>query len=442
MAHAKDLPDGFPMPAEVVRRWREATTPIVEQLMAVDPTPSGLGEEEYPSYPPPPPVRGGRMPKDLSCPVMSPEEAKAITVQYGDEARLTEVMDKYGVAIVANVATPDEVKQLEGLWMEDLTALASRGCTMPRPWSRFMRKGAEGWPSATALGTKLTVQRAINHGSLAWAARMHPRVKQCFATLHETSDLVTGNDALFFKPGGYEVKDEDRFWCHSDVCRHMEGGEWKCVQGVLYVWGSDHPGASTTVVCPGTHREVYDEMMADPAMTTLKSHFCSVTKIYDRQVREKLLERAHSLARRVPVPAGGLLLWDSRLLHQGWGGGKRLAVPVCWEPRERRTPAARKRKLWMVGTGTPSRHWASLGSVHSAAPKRPSPQDDGECEDSTPHDFVRFPLHASLVPYPITDTKAWLRVLPTLWGAGPDSCPRDALAVLEEVIDPRILEVL
>ena len=33
----------------------------------------------------------------------------------------------------------------------------------------------------------------------------------------------------------------------------------------------------------------------------------------------------------------GLLLWDSRTVHQGWRGGPRLAMPICWEPRHRRS---------------------------------------------------------------------------------------------------------
>ena len=37
----------------------------------------------------------------------------------------------------------------------------------------------------------------------------------------------------------------------------------------------------------------------------------------------------------------GLLLWDSRTVHQGWRGGPRLAQPICWEPRERRSQARR-----------------------------------------------------------------------------------------------------
>ena len=63
-------------------------------------------------------------------------------------------------------------------------------------------------------------------------------------------------------------------------------------------------------------------------------------------------------AKRVPVPAGALLIWDSRLVHQGWRGGPRLAQPICWEPRARRSEEALERKARLTALGLPSTHWA------------------------------------------------------------------------------------
>ncbi len=47
---------------------------------------------------------------------------------------------------------------------------------------------------------------------------------------------------------------------------------------------------------------------------------------------------------------------------QGWTSGRRLAQPVCWEPRSRRDHAALVRKAVMSIRGLPSTHWASLGN--------------------------------------------------------------------------------
>merc|ERR1719433_2147764 len=80
--------------------------------------------------------------------------------------------------------------------------------------------------------------------------------------------------------------------------------------------------------------------------------------------RERLVHGWEEHSRRVPVPAGALLLFTSRTTHQGWSGGPRLAQPVCWEPRARRDEAMRERKLRLAALGLPSTHWASLALPH------------------------------------------------------------------------------
>merc|ERR1712187_189583 len=77
-----------------------------------------------------------------------------------------------------------------------------------------------------------------------------------------------------------------------------------------------------------------------------------------------LRRQAVALTTRIPVPSGALLLWDSRAIHQGWHRGPRLAVPVCWEPRERVDVQARSRKLYFSAAGVPTSHSPSEGRLH------------------------------------------------------------------------------
>jgi hypothetical protein len=47
-----------------------------------------------------------------------------------------------------------------------------------------------------------------------------------------------------------------------------------CVpQGVLYVWDSTMPEAATTVVCPGSHRDTWEDVMADPFAEHIGHHY-------------------------------------------------------------------------------------------------------------------------------------------------------------------------
>merc|ERR1712216_279155 len=164
----------------------------------------------------------------------------------------------------------------------------------------------------------------------------------------------------------------NRNWPHVDHNKHDHSvvdedgtpiSDWEVYQGLFYVWPSTNSKSSTTVVWTGSHTDVYEELMSVPSVAgrgRKGNHFTQFPPEFS-----SLVPRWHAAARRVPVPAGALLLWSSRTVHQGWTGGPRLAQPVCWEPRSRRTEAAWVRKLRMAALGLPSTHWGSLGLPHN-----------------------------------------------------------------------------
>lgn len=88
----------------------------------------------------------------------------------------------------------------------------------------------------------------------------------------------------------------------------------------------------------------------------MKSYYCPLAK------------EDHSAflagARRVSVPAGGMILWNSETVHQGYSYGPRLTVPICYEPKERRCAEALAAKKKCCFFGIPTTHWASLGTPH------------------------------------------------------------------------------
>merc|ERR1712176_1073346 len=118
-----------------------------------------------------------------------------------------------------------------------------------------------------------------------------------------------------------------------------------------------------------------EAMMQDPSMQERGrkgNHFSQITGLAQHGSASALQEQWDANARRVPVPAGALLLWSSRTLHQGWVGGPRLAQPVCWEPIVRRSEFALERKLRLAALGLPSTHWASLGIPHTLVNIQPA----------------------------------------------------------------------
>ena len=363
----------------------------------------------------------------LACSVMSDEEVSRLTVWMGGVhgdggARLRAVMDKYGCAVVRDVLSAEETALHEELWHNDLTALAAASAdaaATKRAYEKLCKEGVEHWPAQTLFADRFSHRRGLEQGGYAWAARLHPNVRRVYEFLHgveSPDELCVGMDAVFFNPTDEASTQENEYWMHSDQNSAILDRE--CYQGILYTWSSEGEDASTTVVWPGSHKEVCDRMCADSAAedcgcTAGCQHFVPHEKMSDESLRARLFAGTRAQARRVPVPAGAMLLFNSRLSHQGWLSGRRLAAAVCWEKKVFRTREALNRKLWLLATGLPSSHWATMGSVHST---QPAPINEVS-EPSSVDGRLGLALHPSVVPYGIRADAAtqWQKVMPQLW---------------------------
>jgi hypothetical protein len=86
--------------------------------------------------------------------------------------------------------------------------------------------------------------------------------------------------------------------------------------------------------------------------------------IPDIDLRTKLMDVWYKGARRIPVPSGGMIIFNSKTIHQGYKGGKRLALPVSWENRIYQTAETFERKIRILHQLLPTTHWASQAIVH------------------------------------------------------------------------------
>lgn len=361
-------------------------------------------------------------PKVLHCPLMSAAEMAAITVPFAEaEARLQTVLDAHGVAVVSDVVSAEECQLLEALFCQDLrnvlddAALQAAGAEVQTAAMAAL-EDPRCWPEASmdALGDKGSSHRCqlrgLPHGRFAWEARLQPRVRRAYEILHGTSELVSSCDNSFFVSSFAQAADSNRSWPHVDQNKHDETvtdaegrfmRDWDVYQGILYVWPSTQECSSTTVVWTGSHTGVYEELMRPRHIVKRGQkgrHFTS----FDVAKATSLIPQWQENARRVPVPAGGLLLWSSRTVHQGWTGGPRLAQPVCWEPVSRRTEASRERKLRLAALGLPSTHWASLGIPHELVVKekaRLAPAVSAHVEGPR----VRLPMVSTMLPVTLAD---------------------------------------
>jgi len=407
----------------------------------------------------------------FSCPLLTPEEAQQVMIPFDDIEHdvngVKSVMERYGYCIVTDVTSADnddtsanggcnKYQSLESSINEDLSELIDtdavrRGDSKLKSAVRkFSQHGVARWPSASleAIGDMHRLQlKGLPHGRFAWRCRMLPKIRRVYEVLHETNDLVSSCDNPFVttdtEQQGEEAT-ENRLWPHVDQNDHdFMIAHQDVYQGLLYCWSSSDRRSSTTVVWPRSHiPEVYDLYMKDAYLEKRGrkgDHFSAISMIQDLEIRDKLMQGWLSHARRVTVPVGGLLLWSSRTTHQGWSGGPRLAQPVCWEPRERRSAKVRGRKLALAALGLPSTHSASLGQPHNLVlqtrPRATLPERGSSFGKTV------LPLKATIKSQALRDGVDALEVWDTLKGINLQNISLEHLNYLESVLKEEFMAV-
>jgi len=336
----------------------------------------------------------------LCAPLMNSDELNNISVIYesdGWESAALEAMKTYGALLVLGAFSAEECHTARAAFGRDLKrALEAsprtkytniKDTTQPIPSQckaqrkQLLETADEDvpgqWPAATPVGPPgkgMATTLGLAHGEFAWGVRLSKQLRRIYSLLHATpaEEMCVGLDQPFFTAGSVGAdgqptgNTENAFWMHADQNKHAGlSGVLPSFQGVAYINASDTEQSSTTVLQLRSHNDgTYETLMDDPVMKSSKGHFGKVEAMSGEEQRAVLLQRAHEQARRVPAPAGSVLLWDSRTLHQGWQGGNRLAMPVVWEPSDRRDSKALARKLAAAMAAVPTTHWASLGVWH------------------------------------------------------------------------------
>lgn len=295
-------------------------------------------------------------PPRAKFPVMSEDELKPLMVPYSNDEKfgtnLRKTLSEFGAAVVTGVLSAEEIAAFEELKKSELQQQSAQPGGM---------------------------QHA--QGELAWKARLQPRLRSSFEKAFDAPVLSVSSDILtiFYTPEGTPAASDNHQWLHVD--QPVVGGN-ACFQGILYIHPSTAETSSTTALWPKSHlKSLYrKDLLQDPADVKKWDEELAVhniptdsgvlyghvmhTKLENWPPEEKIWHAALEGVKRVPVPAGSLLLFDSRTVHQGWNSGHRFAVPVCWEPRERVGRDATARKLCLAAGGFATSHSPSEGRVH------------------------------------------------------------------------------
>lgn len=198
----------------------------------------------------------------------------------------------------------------------------------------------------------------IGHQRHAWLIRTNPKIINIFKQLWNTDELVVSFDGSCYMPK--ETKKKDNIWTHTDQSRKKEG--LVCYQGYVALTSNKE---RTLVVYEGSHKlhqNYFKEMNIE------------VNKDWNL-IDHSYLDRIKTQKRVLDVPAGSLVLWDSRSFHQNQYGKpnseERLVQYVSYLPKNDKKNSKSmqtKRQKYFNDKRTTS-HWAYPIRVNSLQPQ-------------------------------------------------------------------------
>lgn len=182
----------------------------------------------------------------------------------------------------------------------------------------------------------------LPHADFAWMVRAHPRIREAFASIFGTKDLVVSLDAVIAQ--AQNSKSKLPGWLHKDQHPNHKG---LSVQAVYTHFGSGPHDAGTCVV-PGSHKVTF------PWEWRAKGDHL--------RAPEDALQPASPL--KPDVPPDSVVFFNSRLLHASvcgtghvCGRPARLGVCVAYAPVARRSEQTRRKKEKAYLQGKCSSHW-------------------------------------------------------------------------------------
>ena len=234
-----------------------------------------------------------------------------------------------GFCIVPNVLNDDEIKKCVGWFREWQSSIPDHDYQheklSPHGIYKFHQAG---------------------HQRHSWFIRTHPKVRGVFEGLWDTKNLIVSFDGSCYIPKS--LKKKDNIWTHTDQGPGKKGCH--CIQGYVSLTSNKE----RTFVCfEGTHL-IHEKYFADRG----------IKKGGDWQLIEhSVVESMKDYKRVNNVPAGSLVLWDSRVFHQNQYGKpnseERIVQYVCYLPKnhEKNTMAIRKKRLKYFNERRTTSHW-------------------------------------------------------------------------------------
>ena len=251
-------------------------------------------------------------------------------------------LDEKGYTIIPNILTPDEVAQ---------------GKTLFKSWQNTIVNHEQFHKYMSPNG--IYKYHRVGHTKHAWFIRTRPSIQDVFKQIWDTDELVVSFDGSC-----YVSKDNmnitNKIWTHTDQA--SKSSELQCYQGFVTLTDNKE---RTLVVYEGSHK-LHETYFKDRHMCDSKNW---------QLIEHDYLEKIKDTKRILHVPAGALVVWDSRTFHQNQlgkpGSEERIIQYFSYLPKNnpKNTKAIQIKRLKYLLTQRTTSHWAYPLKVNSLQPQ-------------------------------------------------------------------------
>ena len=185
------------------------------------------------------------------------------------------------------------------------------------------------------------------HQEFAWFIKTNPKVIDIFKKIYNTDELVTSFDGCCYYPKNTKLS--TNCWTHTDISPKLSK-EMNCIQGFISLTDNKD---NSLVVYEGSNK-LHSSYFKDKNMEKESNNWQKIDKNYLRSIEDNRLV--------LNVPAGSLVLWDSKTFHQNIMQNKseeRLVQYVCYlsKNHKKNTKTMKEKRLKYFKERRLTSHW-------------------------------------------------------------------------------------
>ena len=198
----------------------------------------------------------------------------------------------------------------------------------------------------------------VGHQEHAWFIRTRPQIIDIYKKLWETDEVIVSFDGSCYIEKAHNKK--DNIWTHTD--QDPNSGGLQCYQGFVSLTDNKE---RTLVVYEGSHNYHQQYFEERNIQSSKKWQLIDHGKLEEMSATRRVLE----------IPAGSLVLWDSRTFHQNQYGKpyleERIVQYVCYLPKShpKNTKAQTKKRLKYFEERRTTSHWPCPITVNGCQPQ-------------------------------------------------------------------------